>query len=145
MGLASVADYLDPELDSSGPGSHKPSSRLQNNPDELPLGTAMDNPEYFDGLVPTGGGIPQVGKPLPPDPRTNLNNNIEAMDPLLGKTGKEAAATANSAAPRLQKLGGHSNEAADSYINTDYPDHLGNHTGAQTPLAYMNPRSESAV
>ena len=105
----------------------------------------MDNPEYFDGLVPTGGGIPQVGKPLPPDPRTNLNNNIEAMDPLLGKTGKEAAATANSAAPRLQKLGGHSNEAADSYINTDYPDHLGNHTGAQTPLAYMNPRSESAV
>ncbi len=107
---------------------------------------ALDNPEYFDGplvstVPPPSGGLNPSNKPLPPDPRTNLNNNIEA-DHSAFKTSKGAAAGVGGA-PVLQKLGqGHTEDASDAYINTDY-DHLGHSTA--TPLNYLNPRSESAV
>ena len=134
MTLLVFVDYLEPDehVHESQPSQRPPSGTI---PDgaytEIPV-NAMDNPEYFDG--PLGGG-----KPLPPDPRTNvnLNNNIDDLGSL--KNPKEAAV---GAAPRLRKIGpGNSTENADSYINTDY-DHLSD----QTPFtSYINPRSESMV
>ena len=143
-------DYLEPEehvhesQPTSGVSQGQPCSIPEESYMEIPV-NALDNPEYFDG--PLGGvcisrGEGQGGKPLPPDPRTNLNlnNNIE-VDHGNFKNSKEAVEDA----PRLRKvaLGGNSDENTDSYINTDY-DHLGNRS-EQAPFTYINPRTESTV
>ena len=130
LALIFASDYLEPEehVTESAPSLTGPAP---NAPTEGYLEiapNAIDNPEYFDG--------PVIGKPLPPDPRTNNNNN-NPMDKLSQGAGEKTTA------PRLQKLNPTgAPDSQDSYINTDY-DHLGNRE--QKPLVFLNPRNETTI